>query len=361
MSQYWCARRPNSAEHQHPFLVFDGQDRLHLPLTTFAKDACARLSPKTVQTYLYSLQPYFTWLDTDLWQVRSGYRWNSPPQQVRRSIDDYLVQKLQCQLLPHHQGWKYIAITVGIRSTLRIFLAALKLFYQIMRERDMYPFANPLVDSMNATIAAALAHLEREEGEQTLPRMPDQSGVEAPRPKPKHRLTDSYYKVEHDEWHPQIIDDPNLPGYILKGGRTLPLKYTRLRDEVVTWLLFETGARVSEVCGLMLADWSALGTKNKAKAFSKGSAGRRVKTISFAEDTVILLRRYFDEERVHFDPHGYQLDDYLLLGKQQQLAKGPSSSTGRRQISSAVEPAGEAQGTDGTQAEMVTARRNTLL
>ncbi|HET8851530.1 MAG TPA: site-specific integrase, partial [Ktedonobacteraceae bacterium] len=242
-----------------------------------------------------------------------------------------------------------------------IFLAALKLFYQIMRERDMYPFANPLVDSMNATIAAALAHLEREEGEQTLPRMPDQSGVEAPRPKPKHRLTDSYYKVEHDEWHPQIIDDPNLPGYILKGGRTLPLKYTRLRDEVVTWLLFETGARVSEVCGLMLADWSALGTKNKAKAFSKGSAGRRVKTISFAEDTVILLRRYFDEERVHFDPHGYQLDDYLLLGKQQQLAKGPSSSTGRRQISSAVEPAGEAQGTDGTQAEMVTARRNTLL
>src|SRR5258708_162929 len=69
----------------------------------------------------------------------------------------------------------------------------------------------------------------------------------------------------------------------------------------------------------MLHDWTILGTKNKAKAFSKGSAGRRIKTLSFAEDTVILLRRYFDEERVHFDPHGYQLDDYLRLDKQQQI------------------------------------------
>jgi integrase len=147
----------------------------------------------------------------------------------------------------------------------------------------------------------------------------DAAHVEAPRPKPTHRLTDSYYKLEHDEWQPQIVDDPNLPGYVLKGGRKLPLKYTRLRDEVVTWLLFETGARVSEVTGLMVGDWVALGMRNKAKAFSKGSAGRRIKTISFAEDTVILLRRYFDEERAHFDPHGYPLETYLLLAKRQQM------------------------------------------
>jgi integrase len=318
-ASYWLAARPKTVEHKHPFLVFDSQDRLHLPLTTFGKEACGRLDVKTVQTYLYSILPYFTWLDTDVWQIRTGQRWDVSPQQVRRSIDDYLVQKLQCQILPQRQGWKYIAITAGTKSTLRIFLAALKLFYQVMRERELYAFANPLVDSMSATIAAAVAHVAREEDEPAPPRMPDQSGVEAPRNRPKHRLTDSYYKLEHEEWRPQIIDDPQLPGYILKAGRKLSLKYTRLRDEVVTWLLFETGARVSEVCGLMLADWAVLGTKNKAKAFSKGSAGRRVKTISFAEDTVILLQRYFDEERVHFDPHGYQLDDYLLLGKQQQI------------------------------------------
>jgi integrase len=319
MVQYWYAQRPKSAEHQHPFLVFDGQDRLHLPLTTFAEEASSRLCPQTVPTYLYALMPYFTWLDTDLWQVRMGHTWDARPQQVRRSIDDYLVQKLQCQLLPQHQSWKYVALTAGTKSTLRIFLAALKLFYQLMREHQLYPFANPLVDSMSATIAAAISHVEHEEGEQNPPRMPDQSGVEAPHKKPKHRLTDSYYKLEHDEWHPQIIDDPKLPGDILRGGKTLSLKQTRLRDEVVTWLLFETGARVSEICGLMLSDLAALGTKNKAKAFSKGSYGRRIKTISFAEDTVILLQRYFDQERMHFDPHGYPLDLYLELAARHQV------------------------------------------
>jgi len=306
-------------EHKHPFLVFDGQDRLHLPLTIFGKEACMRLDLKTVRTYLYSLLPYFTWLDTDLWQMRQRQTWDAPPQQVRRSIDDYLVQKLQCQILPQHQGWKYVALTAGTKSTLRIFLAALKLYYQIMRERDIYTFANPLVDSMSATIAAAIAHLEREERETVVPPMPAKSGIEAPSPESKQRLTDSYYKLEHEEWRPQIIDDPKLPGYILAGGRQISLKYTRQRDEVVTFLLFETGARVSEICGLMLSDWAALGTKNKARAFSKGSHGKRIKTVSFADDTVILLRRYFDEERIRFDPHGYSLDLYLELAARKQV------------------------------------------
>lgn len=153
----------------------------------------------------------------------------------------------------------------------------------------------------------------------TPPHMPEQSGVEAPRTRPRHRLTDSYYKLEHEEWLPQIIDDPKLPGLILEGGQLLPLKYIRQRDEVVTWLLFDTGARVSEVTGLMLGDWTALGTHTKARAFNKGSYGRRIKTLSFHEDTVILLRRYFDNERIRFDPNGYTLEDYLLQAKHKQM------------------------------------------
>lgn len=250
---YWFTPRPKNVEHQHPYLVFDTQDRLHFPLTRFAKEACIRLDPKTIQTYLYPLCSYFTWLDTNVWQVRQEQTWDTSPEVVRRSVDDYLVQKLQCQLILQQQGWKYVALTAGTKSTLRIFLAALKLFYQIMREQKLYLFANPLVDSMSATIAAAISHVEREDEEQKPPRMPAKSGVEAPQKKPERRLTDSYYKLEHDEWHPQIIDDPKLPGDILAGGRQLSLKHTRQRDEVVTWLLFETGARVSEVCGLSLS------------------------------------------------------------------------------------------------------------
>ncbi len=50
MNAYWFAARP-SVEHRHPFLVFDCQDRLHLPLTMFGKEASVRVSPKTVQMF----------------------------------------------------------------------------------------------------------------------------------------------------------------------------------------------------------------------------------------------------------------------------------------------------------------------
>jgi len=258
MTSYWFTPRPKGAEHQHPFLVFDSNDRLHLPLTIFAKEASHRLSPKTVQTYLHAILPFFAWLDTDVWQLRAGNRWNAPSRQVRQAVEDYLVSKLQCRVQPHHQGWKFVAITTGTRSTLRVFLSALKLFYQIMTARGSYSFLNPLVEPIAATVATVEARLGQEDDH---PRMPDRSGVVTPQKKPAHRLSDNYFKLQHDEWVPQILDDPKLPALILEGGKQLPLKYTRKRGEVVTWLLFETGARVSEVTGLMLGDWAVYGPR----------------------------------------------------------------------------------------------------
>ena len=318
MNSYWFATRP-SVEHGHPFLVFDCQNRLHLPLTLFGKEASARVSPKTVQTYLYTLTSFFTYLDTDVWQQRAGNTWDAPPLQVRRAVEEYLVQKLQCKVHPHRHGWKYIALTAGTWSSLRIFLAALKLFYQVMCQRGNYAYPNPLMDSMSAAIAAVESHLDVSESELAFPCMPQESGVVAPQKRPAHRLSDNYYKLEHEEWIPQIIADPTFPGLILQGGKRLSLKQTRQRDEVVTWLLFETGARVSEVTGLMLGDWVALGTHTKAQAFNKGSFGRRTKVLSFHEETVILLKRYFDQERIRFDPQGYDLAAYLELAARNHL------------------------------------------
>lgn len=316
MTSYWFVSRPPAADHRHPFLVFDSCDRLHFPLTVFAKEASYHLSPKTVQTYLYAVLPYFAWLDSDAWQVRAENRWDAPPRQIRQSVEDYLIQKLRCKVQPHHQGWKYVAITIGTRSTLRGFLSALKLFYQIMIARRLYSFLNPLIEPISATVAV----LEQKQAqEDDRPKMPEFSGVVTPQKKPTHRLSDNYFKLSSDEWIPQIIDDSKLPALILEGGKQLPLKHTRLRDEVITWLLFETGARISEVTGLMLGDWATLGVHTKAKAFNKGSFGRRTKTLSFHEDTVVLLRRYFDGERVRFDPQGYSLDLYLELAARHQV------------------------------------------
>jgi len=288
-------------------------------LTRFGKEACARVGQKTVQVYLYAILPFFAYLDTETWQIRTGICWHDSPVRIRQAVEDYLIQRLQCKVQQHRDGWKYVMLTAGTRSSLRVFLAALKLFYQVMYQRGDYTSPNPLINSMSVTIAAVEDHLDRQEQEMALPRMPDESGVVEPQKRPAHRLSDNYYKLEHEEWTPQIISDPTFPGLILQGGKHLSLKQTRQRDEVVTWLLFETGARISEVTGLMLSDWVALGTHTKAQAFNKGSFGRRTKVVSFHEETVVLLKRYFDQERIRFDPHGYDLATYLDLAKRKHL------------------------------------------
>src|SRR5262245_36446801 len=89
---YRFAIRPAAVEHGHPVLVFDRHDRLHLPLTQFAKDARARVSMSTALAYVRSLLPFFTDLDTRA--GGDGSHWNRPPAEVRRAVDDYLVRRL---------------------------------------------------------------------------------------------------------------------------------------------------------------------------------------------------------------------------------------------------------------------------
>ena len=59
------------ASHQYPVLVFDLQNRLHVPLTIFAEEAIKRSSLSTVRTYLNAAAPFFGWLEADDWQRES--------------------------------------------------------------------------------------------------------------------------------------------------------------------------------------------------------------------------------------------------------------------------------------------------
>src|SRR5207247_2481861 len=157
------------------------------------------------------------------------------------------------------------------------FLTSLKLFYQVMQQRGNYPFANPLVDMRASTVATIETDLERQDA---WPHMPVASGVvKRAESERLSRLSDSYFKLEDGVWIPQIVDDPTLFAKVLEGGRRL--KRWGLREECVTRLLFESGARISEVVGLSLGDWTTRGMTQEAQAFSKGSRGRRVKFLRF--------------------------------------------------------------------------------
>src|SRR5260370_15521471 len=109
-SSYSCYARPD-ASHGHPYLVFDCQGELHLPLIAFAKEALTRLAPSSVQKYLTNILPWFTWPDTDPWQLRARHCWTDPPEVLRDVLREYLVSKLQCRVKPHQEGGEWLETT----------------------------------------------------------------------------------------------------------------------------------------------------------------------------------------------------------------------------------------------------------
>lgn len=291
----------------HPILVFDRQNELHFPLTIFAGEAIKRLSSGTARLYLNVLIPFIDWLETDESDGAVHRTWDDPPEDIQQAVEDYLVERLKCKVREHRAGFQLVSLTDGARTTVRVFLSALKLFYRIMQRQDRYDHPNPLVDGASVMLAEVEDQIS---SNNSLPQIPEVSGVVPPR---KRRLSDSYFKLVGETWTPQVIDDPEFPARILSGGRVVGW---RLQEQCVTRILFESGCRVSEVVGLSLGDWAARGLLQEAQAFNKGSHGRRVKFIRFSATTAKLLRHLFDAERCQADRNHYGLDEYLRQGQE---------------------------------------------
>ncbi len=312
---YHFEQRSKEVSHGHPVLVFDRQNRLHLALTVFVKAAVAQLSISTVRVYLYAILPYFTFLEVDEWQVRAGRRWDINPEEVRYAVNDYLAQSLSCKVREHKFGFQLVTITKASHRTVSTFLSGIKLFYRVMQREGYYSYNNPLIDT-SASVAIAAAEILSSDNDEPFPQMPAISGVTESHHS-RRRLSDSYFRLQGDEWIPQVIDDPEFRNLILQGGSRV--SGWGIREDCVTNLLFESGGRISEITGLTLGDWEARGMHNMASAFSKGSEGKRVKFLHFTDNTAKLLRRYFNTERRKHDPQGYSLGDYLRLAKHKQV------------------------------------------
>ncbi len=317
MSAYSCCARPAVA-HGHPYLVFDGQGKLHLPLIVFAKDATSRLAPTSVKKYLSGILPWFSWMETDPWQIQANRRWTDPPEMIREVIREYLVGRLQCRVKDHPEGGEWLETTEEMLNPVRHLLAGLKLFYRIARAHGYYFYDNPLSGVFTEVAETVREHLVQEEGLPPRPKMPDKSGVDEP--SRARRLTDSYFLLK-DKWVPQVVTDVELPQKILEGGRRAAEqgKDWGLREECLVSLLFETGARISELMTLTLGDWRRRGLKDTAWARNKGSRRRRAKFVRFSEQTVKLLKKYFDTERKAVDKHHRMLDDYLHIADQREI------------------------------------------
>ncbi|PIJ96233.1 integrase [Lysinibacillus sphaericus] len=159
-----------------------------------------------------------------------------------------------------------------------------------MVQKKLYHFQNPLIDFSYKLHNEIETAIELQSNKRT--RMPDIAGTEEP--KNFRRVTNSFYKIVGGTWIPNIIDDISLPAQILSGGEKI---HWKLRDHVIARLLFETGARASEVIEVTIGDYRRRPSIREMNTFSKGSYKKRVKFLYFTNDTAILLRRYIEGER----------------------------------------------------------------
>ena len=305
INHYYHVKCPEGVvSKKFKLIVFDKHRKPFLPLTVFYKEALGRISDSSAESYLKTLYPFFTWLHKGSNYQGKTVKWNDETHIIRVAIEDFLMNEAHCKIATSDSKTYYnVKLTNKSPNTVSRFLSALKSFYKIIIHVKMYPYPNLLIDAQ-AILDEYQTQIEGvREGK---PRMPKEAGTEEPFPQRARRLTDSFFKVINGEWKPQIIDDPHLPFMIYKAGQDSKWK---LRDEIITRMLFQTGARAREVIELTFGDYRARYDKGEFATFNKGSDGKRTKFLKVDNDTLKLLDRYIHGERKKVDRIRLKLND----------------------------------------------------
>jgi hypothetical protein len=240
-AKYYYVYCPDGVESRYELLVFDHEDHPFLPLTDFYHDCKGRISSSSALSYLQCLLPFFSWLEEYSNYLGERVQWSDQPEAIRVAVEDYLMNEMACKVR-EKDSFRFVNLTNKSPNTVNRFLSAVKAFYKSMTLLRQYPYYNPLIDSE----AILSDYRSRTEGVRAnKPRMPSIGGTEDPIP--SRRLTDSFFKLINEEWQPQIINDPHLPYQVYQAGKKVNWSN---REMVIARMLFETGARASEIIEL---------------------------------------------------------------------------------------------------------------
>lgn len=296
--------------HQYQVVREDGLP--DVVLTLFAEDLLKSLSPSSVPIYLRELIAAFNWAAEDKMVAQNQWTLFGSPVEVRNIVREYLTVGAKCKLRrrPDRLGLQviYVHATDDTRINVRILLAVLRRFYDYLIASHRYDQSNPLVHEEASRIATEVRQnyrraIKEMEGREP---MPAASGVDPPS---GIRLSANYFRCVEEEWVPRTIDDPDFPHLVYNAGKQCGWG---LRELCVVRILFESGARISEVFDLTAKDWAVSQFLNVFEARNKGSFGVRTKRLVVSSVTAKLCRRYFDDDkegrRVH-DPQRLTLAD----------------------------------------------------
>jgi len=279
-----------------PYMVVSATGLPDLPLTLFANELRHSLSQASIRVYVREVLSLANWASTDAVSRRNQWNLLASPEQVRHLVREYLSVGAHCKVTvrPDTLGLSvtYVERGSGARINVRTLLAALKRFYEVLIVNRLYGHANPLLREDSAIILESVRRAYREAvrlAEGRLP-MPAISGIDPAFG--RLRFSRNYFRSIRDEWVPKSIDDPDLPHLVYTAGKAFGWK---LRELCIARTLFESGARISEVCGLTAADWSVSDFLTRFASVDKGSHGRRTKFLMVSAATAKMYRMYFNE------------------------------------------------------------------
>ncbi|HKQ05712.1 MAG TPA: tyrosine-type recombinase/integrase [Blastocatellia bacterium] len=219
-----------------------------------------------------------------------------PPAEARNLIQQYVTAEAGCKItirpdtLGHRTRYVRVSTQTAIRP--RTFLSTLKRLFEYLIRQGRYAYANPMVheDFHGAQSLFRRTEIEAFKALHGRPPMPAVSGVDPPFR--ELRLSENYFRLIDEAWVPKAINDPEFPSLVYETGKRFGW---RARELCVARILFESGGRISEVCGLTVGDWSYSQFLNEFTSKNKGSHGLRVKTLRVSHPTVKMLRNYFND------------------------------------------------------------------
>ncbi len=281
-------------------IFLNREGRIIVPLTEWYRLRKSQGPLSTRETYLFCLLPFFTFL------TERGGAWNAPPEQLRTILIEFHRDRLGCLVHPgrDREGIEVIPTrdTPVCESTLRVIRAALRDFYLVMKDEELYPFPNPLSSE-------TLLALKREQTQALANRgAPDHAGIRAEtRAQSRRRPTAFLRHSGAKGWEPDLRKElaDVREGIHKVLNAMLDSKEVSPREKAVLELLQNTGARLHEIVLMTVDGYRNEGIAGQAQVVNKGSMGREIKTIYFGHNPKVeqALNTYIKQIRPLHDPH----------------------------------------------------------
>lgn len=298
-------------------LVCDRHRNVDVDLTLFALKAVQSLglAAATVRVYLYHLIDFCSWVASDPIVNRESWERHGPPETVRQLVDRYLRHVALCDLTYKRDRYGldvcFVKISSRTRRQLVPVLAALRAYYELLRHKRRYPYSNPLESIAGRQLRERLLHDDADAFQlrNGRPRMSARSGVDEPYS--VDLPSTAYFRPVNCAWRPIVKADPVLSAKVLRAGEA---HGWRLQQLTIGRLLFRTGARIAEICGMtLLGWWQASQFGRTAMITNKGSRQMPTKEVVLDKTSQKFLRDYINAERANYDRLGRTLTTFERL------------------------------------------------